>query len=105
MHKLTGVDLTEVDGIGGNAALQIVGEIGTDMSKWETDKHFVSWLCLCPELQLSGGSRKSKGSRTQPSKNRAAAVFRMCAQSLLRRTVRWAPLAGGCGPRKAVRRR
>jgi transposase len=83
VHKLTGVDLTEVDGIGGNAALQIVGEIGTDMSKWATDKHFVSWLCLCPELHLSGGSRKSQGSRTKPSKNRAAAVFRMCAQSLL----------------------
>jgi hypothetical protein len=83
MYKLTGVDLTEVDGIGGNAAAQIVGEIGTDMGKWETDKHFVSWLCLCPELQLSGGSRKSKGSRTQPSKNRAAAALRMCAQSLL----------------------
>lgn len=84
VHKLAGVDLTEVDGIGGNAALQLVGEIGTDMSKWETDKHFVSWLCLCPELHLSGGSRKSKGgSRTQPSKNRAAAVLRMCAQSLL----------------------
>lgn len=83
MNKLTGIDLTEVDGIGGNAALQLVGEIGTDMSRWDTDKHFVSWLCLCPELHLSGGSRKSRGSRTQPSKNRAAMVFRMCAQSLL----------------------
>ena len=76
--------MTEVDGIGGSAALQIVGEIGTDMSKWETDKHFVSWLCLCPELHLSGGSRKSNGSRTQRSKNRAAAMFRICAQSLLK---------------------
>ena len=84
MHKLTGVDLTEVDGIGGQAALQIISEIGTDMSKWQTDKHFVSWLCLCPELRLTGGSRKSKRSRTQPSKNRAAAVFRMGAQSLLK---------------------
>ena len=82
--RMAGVDLTEVDGIAGNAALQIVGEIGTDMSKWETDKHFVSWLCLCPELHLSGGSRKSQGSRTQPSQNRVAGVLRMCAQSLLR---------------------
>jgi hypothetical protein len=83
MFKMTGVDLTEVDGIGGNAALQIVAEIGMDMSKWETDKHFVSWLCLCPELHLSGGRRKSTKSHTQPSKNRAAAILRMCAQSLL----------------------
>jgi transposase len=84
MNKLTGVDLTAVDGIGGQGALQIISEIGLDMSRWQTDKHFVSWLCLCPELRLTGGSRKSKRSRTQPSKNRAAAVFRMGAQSLLR---------------------
>jgi transposase len=84
MHRMTGIDLTEVDGIAGYAALRIVSEIGTDMSRWETDKHFVSWLCLCPEIRLSGGSRKSRRSRTQPSNNRAAAVFRMCAQSLFR---------------------
>jgi len=83
VYKMTGVDLTEVDGIGGTAALQIVGEIGTDMSKWDTDKHFVSWLCLCPELHITGGRRKSNKSHTQPSKNRAAALLRMCGQSLL----------------------
>jgi len=83
VYKMTGIDLTEVDGIGGTAALQIVAEIGTDMSKWETDKHFVSWLCLCPELHLTGGRRKSDRSHTQPSNNRAAAILRMCAQSLL----------------------
>ena len=84
MHRMTGLDLTGVDGIGGYATLKLVSEIGTDMSRWETDKHFVSWLSLCPELHLSGGSRKSRGSRTRPSTNRAAAVLRMCAQSLLR---------------------
>jgi len=83
MHRMTGVDLTEVDGLGGYGVLRIVAEIGTDMSKWETEKHFVSWLCLCPELRLTGGSRKSKRSRTQPSQNRVAAVLRMGAQSLL----------------------
>jgi len=84
MHKLTVVDLTDVDGIGGQGALQIISEIGLEMRKWKTDKHFVSRLCLCPELQLTGGSPKSKRSRTQRSKNRAAAVFRMGAQSLLK---------------------
>jgi transposase len=84
MHRMTGVDLTEVDGIGGYAAMKIVSEIGTDMSQWESDKHFTSWLCLCPEVNLSGGSRKSRRSRTQPSSNRVAAVLRMGAESLLR---------------------
>ena len=84
MHRLTGVELTSVDGIAGHAALQLVSEIGLDMSAWATEKHFVSWLCLCPELHLSGGQKKSKHSKTHASKNRAAATLRMCAQSLLR---------------------
>jgi hypothetical protein len=46
MYRLTGVELTSVDGIGGHAALQLVSEIGLDMSAWATEKHFVSWLCL-----------------------------------------------------------
>jgi len=84
MYRLTGVELTSVDGIGGHAALQLVSEIGLDMSAWATEKHFVSWLCLCPELHLSGGQKKSKHSKTHASKSRAAATLRMCAQSLLR---------------------
>ncbi len=64
--------------------MQLVSEIGLDMSAWATEKHFVSWLCLCPELHLSGGQKKSKHSKTHASKNRAAATLRMCAQSLLR---------------------
>lgn len=84
LYRMTGVDLTDVDGIGGQAALQLISEIGVDMSDWPTEKHFVSWLCLCPELNLSGGSRKSRKSKTQPSRNRAASTLRICAQTLLR---------------------
>lgn len=84
LYRMTGVDLTDVDGIGGNSALQIISEIGTDMSAWKTEKHFVSWLCLCPEVNLSGGSRKSRKSKTHASRNRVATCLRVCAQSLLK---------------------
>lgn len=85
LHRMTGQDLTEIDGIGDHAALQIISEIGTDMSQWPTEKHFVSWLCLCPELKKSGGRKqKKRNSKTQSSTNRVARVLRVCAQTLFR---------------------
>jgi transposase len=81
LHQLTGgVDLTQIDGIAPYTALKLVSEIGTDMSRWATDKHFTSWLTLAPRNKISGGRLLS--SRTQPSANRAAAILRMAAMSL-----------------------
>ena len=34
LHQLTGVDLTQIDAIGPSGALRLLGEIGTDMSRW-----------------------------------------------------------------------
>jgi transposase len=83
LHRLTGgADLSQIDGIGPHAALQLVGEIGTDMSRWPTAHHFSSWLSLAPNNKISGGRLLS--SRTQPSTNRAAAILRRCAMSLMR---------------------
>ena len=50
------------------------------MSKWPTERHFTSWLTLAPQNKVSGGRRLS--SRTQPSANRAAAIFRVAAMTL-----------------------
>ncbi len=58
----------------------LLAEIGTDMSRWPTEKHFTSWLTLAPHNKISGGRLLS--SRTQPSANRAAAILRMTAMSL-----------------------
>ena len=60
--------------------LKIIAEIGTDMSRWPSDKHFASWLCLCPGNKVTGGKRIS--GKTIPSANRAAAAFRMAVQGL-----------------------
>ena len=80
LHHLTGVDLSQIDGIGPYNALRLLSEIGTDMTRWATDKHFTSWLTLAPQNKISGGRLLS--SRTQPSANRAAAIFRLAAMNL-----------------------
>jgi transposase len=83
LHRLTGgADLSQIDGIGPYGALQLIAEIGTDMSRWRTEKHFTAWLTLAPNNKISGGRLLS--SKTQPSANRAAAVLRRCAMSLTR---------------------
>jgi transposase len=81
LHRLTGgIDLSQIDSIGPHTALQLVAEIGTDMSRWKTEKHFTSWLALTPNNKVSGGRLLS--SRTPPSANRAAVMLRRCAMSL-----------------------
>jgi transposase len=81
LHRLTGgADLSQIDSIGPQAALQIIAEIGTDMRSWPTAKHFTSWLALAPNNKVSGGRLLS--SRTPPSANRAATILRRCAMSL-----------------------
>jgi transposase len=80
LHQLTGVDLTQLDAIGPYSALRLLGEIGSDMSRWPTEKHFTSWLTLAPHNKISGGRLLS--SRTPPAANRAAAILRMAAMTL-----------------------
>src|SRR5215510_2773683 len=46
--RISGVDLTQIDGINESAALGLISEIGINMSPWPTEKHFASWLTLCP---------------------------------------------------------
>ena len=82
LYRMTGVDLTSIDGVEAHTALKLVSEIGLDMTRWPTVKHFTSWLGLCPGSKITGG--KVKSSRTKPSANRAAAALRLAANSLHR---------------------
>jgi transposase len=81
LFQLTGVDLTTLDGFkGGYNMLDLISEIGTDMSAWPTQGHFASWLNLCPGITKTGGKRLS-GKR--PKKTvRAAKILRLAAYSL-----------------------
>jgi len=80
LYRLTGVDLTRIDGIDAHTALKIVAEIGLDMTRWPTEKHFASWLSLSPGSKISGG--KVLSSRTKHSANRVAAALRISASAL-----------------------
>lgn len=80
--RIAGVDLTSIDGIDGHTAMKLLSEIGTDMSRWKSAKHFVSWLGLCPGIKQSGG--KNRNSRTKKCANRAAAALRLAANGLHR---------------------
>lgn len=80
--QIAGVDLTKINGLDTHSVLKIVSEIGTDISKWPTAKHFGSWLGLAPGTKISGGKKLS--SKTKPSANRAAAMLRMVASTLHR---------------------
>ena len=84
LHRFSAVDLTTINGIGPHAALQLISEIGTDMTAFPSVKHFCSWLCLCPGTNKTGGRTRSRTGKTRPSANRAARVLRLCAQSVIR---------------------
>jgi transposase len=77
LYTLTGVDLTQINGFGPYTALRMLGECGNDMSKWPTEKHFVSWLCLSPGNKISGG--KILSHKTRPTKNRVSTLLRIAA--------------------------
>jgi transposase len=83
LKRITGPDLTLIEGFQTSTVLTIISETGTDMSKWPTDGHFVSWLALCSNNRITGGKKlKKKGPKPQP--NRAAQAFRLAAQTVAR---------------------
>lgn len=77
-----GHDLTAINSIDGYAALKIVSEIGIDMTRWPSEKHFASWATLAPQNKITGGKQIS--SKTPRSGNRVAALLRTCAASQAR---------------------
>jgi transposase len=77
LFQLLGTDLTQLHGFGAYTALRLIGECGTDMSKWLTAKHFTSWLTLAPDNKISGG--KLLSTTTRRSANRAAKILRLAA--------------------------
>ena len=80
LFRITGVDLTQVDGLNASTVQDIIADIGTDMTKWPTSKHFCSWLRLAPENKKTGGVVFA--SSTKKTKNRANKALRMAAFSL-----------------------
>ena len=75
-----GRDLTQLPAHTHYGVLQIVGEVGCDLSKWATEKRFTAWAGLAPGNHDSG---KRKG-RTKRGRNRTGRLFCLMARSLVR---------------------
>ena len=80
LKRISGVDLSVVDGFGVSLAQTVIMEVGTDMSRFPDEKHFCSWLGLAPKHEISGG--KVLKNNTLKTRNRAGQAFRMAAQSV-----------------------
>ena len=80
LFQMCGVDLTRIDGVDVTTALVVVSEIGADLGRFPSDKHFASWLGLCPGTKITGG--KLISSRTKRCANRAAQALRLAAAAL-----------------------
>jgi len=79
---MCGVDLTRIDGIDVTTALAVLSEVGADMSRFSTARHFASWLGLCPGTKITGG--KVMSGKTKRVSNRAAQALRIAASALRR---------------------
>jgi transposase len=82
LFRALGVDLTALDGLDVATVLVILGELGLDVNKFPTEKHFASWLGLCPRVARSNKAEKRRGVRK--GKNRVAQALRLAAQAASR---------------------
>lgn len=82
LKNILGVDITKIWGIKESTAIELISEVGVDMTKWATEKQFVSWLGLAPNNKISGGRIIS--SRVLKKQNKAGQLFRMVAYAIQR---------------------
>lgn len=104
LQQIIGTDLTEIFGFTDTNAVELISEVGLNVNKWPTPKHFTAWLSLAPNNKKSGG--KVISSRTQKRKNRAAQIFKMAAYAV-QRSKNWLAMfyhriKAKCGPSKAI---
>jgi transposase len=80
MANWAGVDLTRINGLGVTSVMKLLCEVGPDLKRFETVKHFCSWLGLSPGTKISGG--KILACATKRSANRVRQTLKMAAMSL-----------------------
>lgn len=84
LHKLlvriTGQDLGALPGLSDYSVLQLISEVGTDMTRWPTVKHFTAWLGLAPSSRRSGKRRR----REKRFRGRAGQLFCVVARTFAR---------------------
>jgi transposase len=94
--RISGVDLTQINGINETAALSLISEIGINMNPWPTGKHFASWLSLCPNNKIGGGRVLNR--RPRKSANRPAIPCVYAPRVCWPAAARWALFAAAFVP-------
>ena len=104
LYRISGADLTAIDGIDVLTAQTIISEIGLDMTRWPTEKNFASWLGLCPGHRITGGKVIKRRSRHVI--NRASDALRVAASTLKKSNsalgANFRRLKAHLGPPKAI---
>ena len=80
LFQALGVDLTLIDGIEVGTALVILAEIGVDVTRFPTEKHFASWLRLCPPQNESNNTKRRR--RHRKGTNRVTIALRLAARAV-----------------------
>lgn len=75
-----GKNAIRIPGLSEYTFLQLLSEIGTDVSRWKSEKEFVSWLRLAPRRDRSGKQSKRIKNDSIP---KAGQLFKQVGQSLL----------------------
>ena len=78
--NIYGVEANCLPGVTDYTLLKLLGEVGADMSRFPTAKHFVSWCQLAPSHNQSGSSSRRLRLRNG---SKAGQIFREIAQGLI----------------------
>jgi transposase len=97
--------VSTIPGVSRTAARVIIAEIGTDMSRFPTAGHLLSWAGLCPRMDESAGKRRS--TRVRPGAPWLKTTLVQCAWSAARSRgtylrAQFLRLKSRRGPKKAI---
>jgi transposase len=81
LYRMSGVDITQIDTIGVETVEVVLSEYGPDLSRFPSEKEFISHATLAPHVPKSGGKPVHKKRRNSAS-TRVAGALRMAALSL-----------------------
>ena len=79
-HQYFGVNLFDIRGVSHNTVLCLLTNMGRDIYRFPSSKHFCSWLRISPNNKISGG--KILSSRTPKGKNKLSIAIRQAANSI-----------------------
>jgi transposase len=82
LYRMSGVDLTAIDALGVQTVSVVLSEYGADLTRFPTEKHFVSHVRLAPYHPISGGKPVKKPKKPGSASARVGAALRMAALSL-----------------------